>query len=91
MMVGFSPPGSVKKGLTRAGSRRKLQSSISSRNVVPVKGSDGIDWIAALRHAGIEPAKLLGSGLPFVGTLLKKEQDMALVGGATGRRHWGQW
>ncbi len=41
--------------------------------------SEFIDWIAALRHAGFDPAKLLGAGLPFLGTLLKKEQDFATV------------
>ncbi len=53
----------------------------------PPSTSELIDWIAAIRHSGIAPEKLLGSGLPFLGTLLKKEQDMALVGGAAGRRH----
>ncbi|MCB9702342.1 MAG: MoxR family ATPase [Myxococcales bacterium] len=53
--------------------------------------SEFIDWIAALRHAGIDPAKYLGSGLPFLGTLLKKEQDFATVErrlqrGSIGRR-----
>ena len=41
--------------------------------------SELIDWLAALRSAGIDPAKLLGSGLPFLGTLLKKEQDFETV------------
>jgi len=53
----------------------------------PPSTSELIDWIAALRHSGIEADKLLGSGLPFLGTLLKKEQDLSLVGGAAGRRH----
>ncbi|MEX1368066.1 MAG: MoxR family ATPase [Nannocystaceae bacterium] len=42
----------------------------------PPSTSELIDWISALRHSGIEPAKLLGAGLPFLGTLLKKEQDI---------------
>jgi MoxR-like ATPase len=41
--------------------------------------SELIDWIAALRHAGVDPAKLLGAGIPFLGTLLKKEQDFETV------------
>ena len=52
--------------------------------------SELIDWIAALRHADIDPAKLLGAGLPFLGVLLKKEQDVSLAerGGQRGRgRH----
>ncbi|MCA9697879.1 MAG: MoxR family ATPase, partial [Myxococcales bacterium] len=43
----------------------------------PPSTSELIDWIAALRHADIDPAKLLGAGLPFLGVLLKKEQDVA--------------
>lgn len=42
----------------------------------PPSTSELIDWISALRYAGIEPAKLLGAGLPFLGTLLKKESDV---------------
>ena len=42
----------------------------------PPSTSELIDWIAALRHSGIDPAKLLGAKLPFLGTLLKKEQDV---------------
>jgi MoxR-like ATPase len=42
----------------------------------PPSTSELIDWISALRHSGIEPAKLLGAGVPFIGTLLKKEQDI---------------
>ena len=41
--------------------------------------SELIDWIAALRHAGVDPAKLLGAGIPFLGTLLKKEQDLETI------------
>jgi MoxR-like ATPase len=57
----------------------------------PPSTSELIDWIAALRHADIDPAKLLGAGLPFLGVLLKKEQDVALAergaGGGRGARH----
>jgi MoxR-like ATPase len=42
----------------------------------PPSTSELIDWVSALRHSGMDPAKLLGAGLPFVGTLLKKEQDI---------------
>ncbi len=45
----------------------------------PPSTSELIDWIAALRHADIDPAKLLGAKLPFLGVLLKKEQDVALA------------
>ena len=45
----------------------------------PPSTSEFIDWISALRHSGIEPGKLLGAGLPFLGTLLKKEQDVAML------------
>ncbi len=57
----------------------------------PPSTSELIDWIAALRHGDIDPAKLLGAGLPFLGVLLKKEQDVALAergsGGGRGARH----
>ncbi|HEY0132683.1 MAG TPA: MoxR family ATPase [Nannocystis sp.] len=42
----------------------------------PPSTSELIDWVSALRHSGMDPAKLLGAGLPFIGTLLKKEQDI---------------
>jgi MoxR-like ATPase len=44
--------------------------------------SELIDWIAALLHAGIDPEKLRGddgTGIPFVGTLVKRERDLAIV------------
>lgn len=46
----------------------------------PPSTSELIDWLAALRLSGIDPAKLLGAKIPFLGTLLKKEQDIDLVG-----------
>ena len=46
----------------------------------PPSTSELVDWVSALRYSGIDPAKLLGSGIPFLGTLLKKEQDVELVG-----------
>lgn len=46
----------------------------------PPSTSELVDWVSALRHSGIDAAKLLGSGIPFLGTLLKKEQDVDLVG-----------
>ncbi len=45
----------------------------------PPSTSELIDWVSALAHSGIEATKLLGSGLPFLGTLLKKEQDVDMV------------
>ncbi len=41
--------------------------------------SELIDWILALRKAGVNLSKV-GSGIPFLGTLLKNEQDMAILG-----------
>ncbi|RMG93569.1 MAG: MoxR family ATPase [Deltaproteobacteria bacterium] len=49
----------------------------------PPSTSELIDWIAALRHAGIEPEALSGRVPPFLGTLLKKEQDVAAVARTT--------
>ena len=38
-----------------------------------------IDWIMALKKAGVDLARV-GGGIPFLGTLLKTEQDVDLVG-----------
>jgi MoxR-like ATPase len=50
--------------------------------------SELIDWIAVLRRAGIQEVKL-DRTLPFLGALLKKEQDMAALADqlAGGRRY----
>ncbi len=40
--------------------------------------SELIDWIAALRRAGLS-SKDLDAGLPFLGVLLKREQDLLAV------------
>ena len=37
--------------------------------------SELIDWIAALKHAGIGSVTL-DAGVPFLGALLKREQDL---------------
>jgi len=41
--------------------------------------SELVDWISALLRAGLD-AKTLEAHLPFVGTLLKKEQDVDALG-----------
>src|SRR5687767_12948868 len=41
--------------------------------------SELIDWICALKKAGVDPQRVSG-GIPFLGTLLKTEQDVELVG-----------
>ncbi len=40
--------------------------------------SELIDWVRALIHGGIDPAKFSGS-IPMLGALLKKEQDLLLI------------
>jgi len=40
--------------------------------------SELIDWICALKKAGVDLAKV-GHGIPFLGTLLKNESDVELV------------
>jgi MoxR-like ATPase len=40
--------------------------------------SELIDWIGALRKSGVD-LKAIGGGIPFLGTLLKNEQDVELV------------
>ncbi len=48
--------------------------------------SELLDWIAALRRAGVDTPKL-GLQIPFLGTLIKKEQDLDLLAAAaSGRR-----
>jgi MoxR-like ATPase len=41
--------------------------------------SELIDWICALKKAGVDLARVSG-GIPFLGTLLKTEQDVEAVG-----------
>lgn len=41
--------------------------------------SELVDWILALRKAGID-LKKVGGGIPFLGTLLKTEADVELLG-----------
>ena len=41
--------------------------------------SELIDWICALKKSGVDLAKV-GHGIPFLGTLLKTEGDVELVG-----------
>jgi len=47
--------------------------------------SELLDWIAALRRAGVEVSRL-GLAVPFLGTLIKNERDLELVAAASGRR-----
>jgi len=51
--------------------------------------SELLDWIAALRRAGVDTAKM-ALQVPFLGTLIKKEQDIELVAAATGSGG-GKW
>jgi MoxR-like ATPase len=41
--------------------------------------SELIDWICALKKAGVDLGRV-GGGIPFLGTLLKTEQDVELIG-----------
>jgi MoxR-like ATPase len=47
--------------------------------------SELIDWICALRKAGVDLSSI-GGGIPFLGTLLKTEQDVDVVRGITVKR-----
>jgi MoxR-like ATPase len=49
--------------------------------------SELIDWLSALLHSGIDPAKL--NEYPLLGTLLKKEQDFASTQRSKSRAPWG--
>lgn len=50
--------------------------------------SELIDWIAVLKQSGIKSTKL-EEGLPFLGTLLKKEQDHVALSETVGLRKRG--
>lgn len=58
----------------------------------PPTTSELIDWILALVHHGVEPDALKLKELPFLGVLLKKEQDMAQVRSNpdSDRKRWGR-
>jgi MoxR-like ATPase len=47
--------------------------------------SELLDWIAALRRAGVEVGRL-ALQVPFLGTLIKNERDLELVVATAGRR-----
>jgi MoxR-like ATPase len=47
--------------------------------------SELVDWISALRRAGVDPSRLTNE-IPMLGALLKKEQDVELIGEHTRRR-----
>ena len=47
--------------------------------------SELLDWIAALRRSGVDTSSL-GLQVPFLGALIKNEQDLELVAAAAGRR-----
>jgi MoxR-like ATPase len=50
--------------------------------------SELVDWIAVLRAAGVAEVKL-EAALPFLGTLLKKEQDLvAFADQLSGGKRW---
>lgn len=53
----------------------------------PPSTSELIDWLAALRHGGVSSATFDRAGLPYVGTLLKKEQDLEVLARTRG---WGK-
>ena len=54
----------------------------------PPSTSELVDWIAMLQTAGVETVELQ-ENTPFLGTLLKKEQDMqAFVNQVSGRRRF---
>src|SRR4051812_13382011 len=61
---------------------RALQSFYALRDTTGLRKkpstSELIDWIAALRRAGLS-SKDLDAGLPFLGVLIKREQDLPTV------------
>ena len=49
--------------------------------------SELVDWIAVLKRAGIGEQRFIRE-LPFLGVLLKKEQDVELVKSGAGKKGW---
>jgi len=47
--------------------------------------SELLDWIAALQRSGVDTS-MMALQVPFLGTLIKKEQDLELVAAAAGGR-----
>jgi len=52
----------------------------------PPSTSELVDWIAMLQTSGIDEVEL-GDGMPFLGTLLKKEQDIEAFRNRSTRRY----
>jgi MoxR-like ATPase len=50
--------------------------------------SELVDWLLVLVKAGVNPEDL-GTAIPFMGALLKQEQDLEAVKGGGQRRTWG--
>ena len=81
------------KGLNEALVKQAMDAFYAIRNMQRLRKrpstSELVDWIAMLKNMGINTVKL-DNNLPFLGTLLKKEQDLAayadqLSGGARWR------
>ena len=49
--------------------------------------SELIDWIAVMRNAGVGSERFVKE-LPFLGVLLKKEQDLETLGAAKKSGSW---
>jgi MoxR-like ATPase len=49
--------------------------------------SELLDWVGALIAGGLDPARLAAE-LPFLGVLLKREEDLAAVKAQAPRRRW---
>jgi len=47
-----------------------------------------VDWLLVLVRAGVKPQQL-GAAIPFMGALLKQEQDLERVSGAGPRSSHG--
>ena len=52
----------------------------------PPSTSELVDWIAMLQTTGVDEVEL-GDGMPFLGTLLKKEQDIEAFRNRSTRRY----
>ncbi len=86
--------GALERGLVRAAELvdQTLRCFYEIRKVKALRKrpstSELVDWIAVLRQAGVSAVEL-GEKLPFLGALLKKEQDLAtLAAELTGGRRF---
>ena len=80
--------GSIAVGTGHGGDARARAGVVGLTHAERLPG-ELIDWLAVLKAAGVKNVRL-DQDLPFLGTLIKKEQDIAALNEAKGGvRRWG--